>query len=1228
MARKVNPQRSKKTYADIVFDRPLEDLDDLADKLANLEQARQNNKLIMIASESQCPRPVREALTSTFTNLYAEGYPRTKMLHEERCAIHDIDRQLMLHRRYQDRRYYKGCDYVNLVEALAQQRVARLFATKKMPAEHIYANVQPHSGASANNAIYEAFLKPGDTVMGMSLASGGHLTHGSKVNRSGKHYNIVSYTVDVETGKMDFDEIRRLALENKARMIIAGYSAYPHDVDWKKFREIADEVGDCIVLADVSHTAGLISAGVMSNPIDHAQVVMFTTHKTLCGPRGAVILTTDYDVARKIDSAVFPGEQSGAHLNNVLAKAVSFQIAEKKQFKEMMRQVVRNSKALAAELKRLGLNIAYKDTDSHMVLVNLREMRSGGYMLNGETASRILDLCGITCNKNQIAGDENAVHPSAVRFGTTWITQRGLRENHMKRIAKVIHTVLKGIIPFDYIGGARNIGRGKILFETIMKARREVCEIAWEMEREGGFMDLDYPHFCGGPPPIVRKTPFKEQYEKLGAKFMRNDGWIVPKEVTSWRREIRELSKSALLVDSTDIPALGIEGERARDFLQQILTSNVYDLEERNGLESLMLAPDGHVMASVCLFRPKDLDGCGPRFLLTSSIGIPEEVKDWLITLSDGYVRFDMDVFMKIEGPVLIEDRWRGDEAWAAFDIYGHNARKICEKAAGKTLPRKSAMWIEQVKENGGRLYVLKMGQNGFERFRICGSERTVSSVFEKLVSLKNAPAVGGYLARKSLSARAGLPIGRPDTVKASKVQRKRPDLFDMEKPYFIGAESLEYKEEIHPVSVPKIKLKEKKSYLIDEHRRLYPSASIQSFAGWEMPVVFESIREEHNAVRTAAGLFDLSHMGIFEISGPYAARFLDLVTSNYIRALRPGQSHYSYILDPSGEVLDDVFVYHVEPEKFILVANAINADKIEKWLNDVNKEKVHLTLGGRPISLEGMAKIRNLKVSRVKGDMKIIIAIQGPKSRQILAQSLGKDSSRLFRMRKFEMESFAMKGIQCFISRTGYTGEEYGYEIFVHPGKAVKVWNILMKIGSPEGLKPAGLGARDSTRTEAGFPLWGNELAGPDRISPIEAGYGTFAKLHKPFFIGREEMVRDVLNRNREVVRFKIDRKGSRIVRRGDIVADKFGAVLGQVTSNVVVGTTQVGMVLVGFRSTVPGDLVNFGLARNMSPEDLEDMKKNKQLPTTIRVEQGEVLTRFPPKPGETAPQAPPAMS
>jgi len=315
-----------------LFDEHLSDLDLNLQELSQLEAERQSRRLIMIPSESIAPKAVRELLASPFVNLYAEGYPREETRTQTQDEILDLALQLGNYRRYSDQRYYKGVEYVDVVEALARRRAAELFAANSLAPEDLWVNVQPLSGAPANNAVYTALIKPGDTILGMDLLHGGHLTHGSPVNRSGIWYNALHYTVNPETERLDYDLIAKIAEENHPKVIIAGYSSYPWIPDWIKFKQIAESVG-AYLFADVSHIAGLIAAGLCASPIGIADVVTFTTHKTLCGPRGAVIITHHKDIGEKIDKAVFPGEQGGPHINTIAAMALTFELARTDQSK-------------------------------------------------------------------------------------------------------------------------------------------------------------------------------------------------------------------------------------------------------------------------------------------------------------------------------------------------------------------------------------------------------------------------------------------------------------------------------------------------------------------------------------------------------------------------------------------------------------------------------------------------------------------------------------------------------------------------------------------------------------------------------------------------------------------------------------------------------------------------------------------------------------------------------
>lgn len=364
-----------------------------------LEEGRQENKIELIASENFVSRAVMAAQGSVLTNKYAEGYP--------------------------SKRYYGGCEYVDIVEDLARGRIKQLFG-----AEH--ANVQPHSGAQANTAVYFAMLKPGDTVMGMNLSHGGHLTHGSPVNISGVYFNFVEYGVDKETECLDYDKLRSLAHEHKPKMIVGGASAYPRRIDFRLIREIADEVG-AYVMIDMAHIAGLVAAGLHQNPIPYAHFVTTTTHKTLRGPRGGLILCQK-EFAQKIDKAIFPGIQGGPLMHVIAAKAVAFGEALQPEFKGYQKQIINNAQALAQGFLARGFRLVSGGTDNHLVLL---DMRSKG--LTGKAAEKILDDVGITVNKNTIPFDpESPFVTSGIRIGSPAVTTRGMKEPEMDKISEAI----------------------------------------------------------------------------------------------------------------------------------------------------------------------------------------------------------------------------------------------------------------------------------------------------------------------------------------------------------------------------------------------------------------------------------------------------------------------------------------------------------------------------------------------------------------------------------------------------------------------------------------------------------------------------------------------------------------------------------------------------------------------------------------------------------------------
>lgn len=398
----------------------------------NKELGRQKYQIELIASENIVSRAVLEAQGSVFTNKYAEGYPA--------------------------KRYYGGCEFADEVEALAISRLCELFGAS-------FANVQPHSGASANLAVYLAFLQPGDTILGMSLAAGGHLTHGAARTISGMWLKSVQYGIRTDDGLLDYEQMEQMARVHKPKIIVAGISSYPRIVDWTRFRKVADEVG-ALLMVDMAHVAGLVAAGIYPSPVGIADIVTSTTHKTLRGPRGGVILTNNEEHAKKINSAVFPGLQGGPLMHVIAAKAVAFGEALQGEFKTYAKQVVANAKALSAVLVKRGLKITTGGTDCHLMVVDLTPLET----LTGKEAEKVLERAGLTCNKNAIPNDPRSPFvTSGLRFGTSAGTTRGFKEKEFEEVGNMICDVLEGFV--------KNGEEGNKAVEEKTKARVvEICK--------------------------------------------------------------------------------------------------------------------------------------------------------------------------------------------------------------------------------------------------------------------------------------------------------------------------------------------------------------------------------------------------------------------------------------------------------------------------------------------------------------------------------------------------------------------------------------------------------------------------------------------------------------------------------------------------------------------------------------------------------------------------------
>ncbi|PKO24193.1 MAG: glycine cleavage system protein T [Chloroflexi bacterium HGW-Chloroflexi-1] len=1053
------------------------------DAIIGFEEERQARKLIMIPSESIAPKAVRQALGSVFNNVYAEGYPPLRMTREDEETILDFDHELAYYRRYGDRRFYKGVDYVHFVETLAQRRCADTFANERVSSGDIYVNVQPLSGAAANLAVYDTVVQAGDTVMGMDLYQGGHLTHGSEFNFSGKRYHVVPYGVSKTTGKLDYDELRDLARRHRPKMMIAGFTSYTWAPDWQAFAAIAHEVG-ALLLADISHPAGMVAAGAFPSPVGIADVITFTTHKTLCGPRGAVIVTTDEELARRVDLAVFPGEQGGPHPQKFAAMAVMFKIAQSKAFRRMMFGIEENAAALADGLVKRGLGLAYGGTDSHFCMLDLNSVGDRkGSPLRGEPAVRILDMAGIVANKNTIPGDTQTGLAMGIRLGAPWLTQRGFGPAEMDQVAGLIHKVVTNIRPFSYMGLAGELPRGKIELDVLEEVKAEVAALAAKGVAETENRGTGYPHYYMLPNPA-------------GAGL-----------------QTGPLLRPGLLL---------VTGERAESGLNQILTCDVGALAPGEHSFGFILNPDGRLMSDVAVMRlPQDERG-RDRFILRTQPVHHERVKAWLRGLGDGYIIFDRsDLLAKVEGPLIVED---------LSQIGPNMVSRLFAAVTRQPMSRPSAApppdeWAE-VKPDVDLLIMAG---------RLLGvNDPTGFHVTEERPSGADLYGVA-------------------------------PSRFELRKPYFVGQHVLAEVRAVQSTNLPiyqstNLPTPQSTNLPIYQRTPLYEwhkahTTRVIPFAGWEMPVWYTGVLDEHNAVRKHAGLFDVAHMGVFEISGPHATEFLDLVCTNYVRWYAPGESFYSYFLDPDGKVIDDLLVYRRARDKYLMVVNASNADKDWAWINAVNRSEVLIDRERPDLEVLRPTTLRNLKDPSSGPDMRVDLALQGPASLRIL-QSMVDDprlADRIGRVRKTGLIECNLAGFDLVISRTGYTGEDVGYELFIHPDRAVAFWETLLEAGKPFGLQPCGLAARDSTRTEAGLPLYGHELAGHFDISPVGAGFPGYVKLHKPYFIGRAAHIASEKQRTMEIARFRMNERGVRMPKTGDPVINKKGQAIGYVTSAAV---------------------------------------------------------------------------
>ncbi|MFU8772065.1 MAG: glycine cleavage system aminomethyltransferase GcvT, partial [Anaerolineales bacterium] len=719
-------------------------------------------------------------------------------------------------------------------------------------------------------------------------------------------------------------------------------------------------------------------------------------HKSLCGPRGACILTADESLARKIDRAVFPGEQGGPHVNVFAAMAVAFKLAQTDQFRELQAQIVENCVTLTARLEERGFRIPYGGSNTHLTNLDCKSIVSpDGTHLSGDLAARILDVAGIVVNRNTIPGDKSAANPSGIRLGTPWVTQRGFGQTEIIQLADIIADLLHAVTPYNQPGRRGKIQQAKVDFATLEKEKIRVRVLAQAAGIDTHPSRSGYPHFF-----FMDDLPHSEIE---GATFE-------------------------------------LFGDKVQQFMNFVVSSDIESLEPGKQKSTRLYLPDDQVSGSL------SLDERGV-YLLSVQAAKSGVVAAWLRDLSDGYVQFDDDLLRKIPGPVIVEE---------------------------------SSQSLELVSEG---------------------------------------------------------------------------DPLDVRKPYYIGMQTPQAVLD----ALPEFSWQDKEGELhrtpiYETHKRL--GGKMIPFAGWEMPVWYSSVMEEHAAVRQAAGLFDVAHMGVYQAEGPQAAVFLDCVVGNDVSALGVGKSLYTHFLDPQGKVIDDLLIYRRDVEKYLLVVNASNDDKDWAWLNAVKNGEVLVDKINPWVRAYGRDVIlRNLRDPRAGADMRVDIAIQGPRSRDILL-SLGVDDQarkQITRLKWAQLCEAKVGGFDLIVSRTGYTGERMAFELFVHPERVDELFNALLQVGADFGLKPCGLGARDSLRTEAGLPLYGHEMGGELNLGVAEAGFGFYVKVYKPWFIGREAFLANEQSRLKQVIRFRFNEKGVRMAHLGDPVVDKRGRVIGQVTSCAV---------------------------------------------------------------------------
>ena len=740
--------------------------------------------------------------------------------------------------------------------------------------------------------------------------------------------------------------------------------------------------------------------------------------------------------------------------------------------------------------------------------------------------------------------------------------------------------LLKGIEPFRYEGLLGPLPRGKVDFELLQKARREVATLA---------------NTLSGHPAIENSSA---HYNVPAALALGNTPAQGAEAITN------AAASSAVLYEA---PAglIRVLGERAEWTMQNLVTCDLGTLAAGEARRTLLLDKDAKVIDDIVISRIRNKDERPDNgFLVVANPERAEQVLLWLRGNGDGYLLFDnADITAKVEGPVVVDELCGANasakERYGLIELHGAKAIELAKAQSGATL---LALPAEKT------AYLLVPGAE---------IEKT-----EKVLIAAGALVIGH--ADRAIWRQAATLPALPCSA-ATLIAAGQSAWFAPEKTYFVGQRAVV---ELLPKPAPGQTFTwnppegpAKRTTLYAEHAKR--TKKIVPFAGWDMPVWYTSAFEEHEAVRKTAALYDVSHMGVFEISGEGAGDFLDLVTTNYVRWIKDGESYYAFILKPDGHALDDTMVYRLSRTKYLMVVNASNEDQDWAWLNLVNNNEALLDPENPAKRVLVPAKLRSLKDRQWGEDCRVDIALQGPRSRDTLLKLLDPTQrQRLLAIRRTGIGEFTLAGLPVVLSRTGYTGEAMGFEIFVHPDKAPELFNKILDAGAELGVIAAGLASRDSTRTEAGLPLYGHELEGHYDITPAGSGFGSYVKLHKPFFIGKKALLEREAKRDKVVVRFEVE-KGAKPLKTGDKVASQKGDFLGHVTSCAFVPDgRQFGLAYLNLKAAKPGPISIFSVpAENRRAGLVNPLELTDETKVVLPVD-ATIVSRFPAKPDRPQPK------